>query len=416
MSPDPSWQDAELLQVKDLGLPPDAPEFLAKTAASILTYLNDKRIQTCEVRNTTTPQGTNFEVVQTETVTILTRTNKQAQEIQSKIEEFAKARNDVRALRWLNDLEDGLFENENAIAARTLLALLRWLASPEDLEATFNLMVTGWTEKFLDWRVAENLLLSENEDERAKLKALLDPIRAELQEAQTRSLSMPIPALLAWAVDRYPIAGRGSELTNPDDASRQRLLGNLRLVMAHLATDSSESQWNIAGCIAWLEMKLATDASSSDKTPAWKPTAGKADKVCRQRPTDDELYREPVQIQAMTAHKAKGLEFRHVVLPCLHQPIFVGSDGLFASTGELRWQFKYEPQEQQEQQEPQLPRKGKILSHTDVEENEKREVLREEARLLYVALTRAKKSVLLIHGTPDAKSHAWVAPFLLPKI
>jgi ATP-dependent exoDNAse (exonuclease V) beta subunit len=39
--------------------------------------------------------------------------------------------------------------------------------------------------------------------------------------------------------------------------------------------------------------------------------------------------------------------------------------------------------------------------------------MKEEARLLYVALTRAKKTILLVHGTSSDDERSWATPFLL---
>jgi ATP-dependent exoDNAse (exonuclease V) beta subunit len=409
---DREWLDSGLLTTKNVNLAPDHPAFLDECARAVLDFLSDPRISTCKVSEIETPnEGIKYAIVNPETVTILTRTNRQAEEIQIAIQKLVKERQDqlrpVRELSWLNDIEAGLFEEENAIAARSLLALLRWLASPHEVESNFNLMATGWTHRYVDWRVAENLLLSERDDHRQTLQGILQTVRSEFKEAQVRSQSMPTPALLAWAVDFYRIAERANELTVPEDAfRRQQFLGNLRLVIAHLVTDSSDQQWSVAGCIDWLEMKLATEASSSSKTPAWRPvTEEQPAGWSTIAPTEVELSKIPLRVQAMTAHKAKGLEFKHVVLPCLHHGIFVGSDGLFApeqGSSQPRWQFKIES-----------PKRGKVLSAPNIEKAELKEVMKEEARLLYVALTRAKKTILLVHGTCSDDERSWANPFLL---
>ena len=105
----------------------------------------------------------------------------------------------------------------------------------------------------------------------------------------------------------------------------------------------------------------------------------------------------PDPIQIMTMHKAKGLEFDHVLLPGLGRPPRVGQSDL------LKWRAG--PDQQRRQQfilapiraagDKQAPLYDYIRHADQVKQ------AYEDARLLYVAATRAKKTLHLIgHAAP----------------
>lgn len=109
------------------------------------------------------------------------------------------------------------------------------------------------------------------------------------------------------------------------------------------------------------------------------------------RPPDAEHH----WIKVMTVHQAKGLEFDYVLLPYTDDP-FVRSHGtrvILQKNGD-RWQVGYHFQWKD---------RRIVNSHMKaMEEDEEKEMIGEETRLLYVALTRAKKAVYAV-GTDHSR-------------
>ena len=108
----------------------------------------------------------------------------------------------------------------------------------------------------------------------------------------------------------------------------------------------------------------------------------------------------PEPIQIMTMHKAKGLEFDHVLLPGLGRPPRAGQSELLAWLAgpdqQRRQQFILAPiRASGDKQAPLYD----YIRHADQVKQ-----AYEDARLLYVAATRAKKTLHLIgHAAPRAR-------------
>ena len=92
-------------------------------------------------------------------------------------------------------------------------------------------------------------------------------------------------------------------------------------------------------------------------------------------------------IQLMTIHQSKGLEFEHVIIPNVDTPLTPpDSDRLVISPQDQRWGFS-------------IYNENKEAIHSVQQKswknNKKTEQLLEQDRLLYVAMTRAKKTLTL---------------------
>ncbi len=106
-------------------------------------------------------------------------------------------------------------------------------------------------------------------------------------------------------------------------------------------------------------------------------------------------------VQLMTVHAAKGLEFDHVILLDIGDEFkpHRGSDYFVGETGDKnchRWSLKVRGDKKD----------TRISSphHENILSRKKEEELQEEDRLLYVALTRAKKTVTLIGSASKGNS------------
>lgn len=100
------------------------------------------------------------------------------------------------------------------------------------------------------------------------------------------------------------------------------------------------------------------------------------------------------QLEITTIHRSKGLEYHTVILPKLDFP-FAKQRSLFLveeevtdekRTRRVGWDFSAEE------------RDGKSSHYDDLETSEMDEIIKEETRLLYVAMTRAKQKIIFIRS------------------
>lgn len=118
---------------------------------------------------------------------------------------------------------------------------------------------------------------------------------------------------------------------------------------------------------------------------------------------------EPNQVNLMTIHGAKGLQFKHVFLSRMGEPVRGSRTERFMIDEELgRWSLTLP--------HPNLPENVSSLLSLKVLADLKAREKMENERLLYVALTRASESLHLSwNGTPKAGSWAEALRFLNSK-
>ena len=114
---------------------------------------------------------------------------------------------------------------------------------------------------------------------------------------------------------------------------------------------------------------------------------------------------EPDRIQLMTVHRSKGLQFDHVIVPQAHRgrQASQGSEMLVLDERTGKFGIKLRTEEEGTLQPPPA---HLIKAHKKSEEGE------EHLRLFYVALTRARES-LLISSSKPAETGSWLENFPL---
>ena len=112
-------------------------------------------------------------------------------------------------------------------------------------------------------------------------------------------------------------------------------------------------------------------------------------------------------IQLMTIHQSKGLEFKHIIIPNIDDPLIPpDSDRLVISPQKQRWSFSI----YNENKEALHSVQQKLWKDT-----KKSEGLQEQDRLLYVAMTRAKQTLTMTCQEKSlmktTSSNTWIGRF-----
>lgn len=311
------------------------------------------------------------------TIAILCRQNWQALKVRSTVQEAGEP---------CELLVGGSFYTSPAV--RELHLLLRAIAQPTDDSALLQLCETRWAAGILrgqppfgisDLQVWEGdvpaltgwrdrlstLALTESVD-----RSDLEPLRRRLQSIGSLLNIMPVMALIVECARAFvPEVSQVGE--SDDDSERNRYVRCFDHLLTLLDTNLKDGPMSLQRVLSWIELQIATNRSE-DEPVEWDALKGKT--------------------VALTVHKAKGLEFDHVLVPYTgtkfttpkgqqtRAAVLRPGDG----TPRLIWQWK-----------GGTGQPGKFTNVSN-EESDKlwgdddRETAREETRLLYVALTRAK--------------------------
>ena len=235
-----------------------------------------------------------------------------------------------------------------APAVMDLLSLASALASPTDTLAWLSILRAPWVG--LDLPDLERATALDAFD-----PISLDRLAADLGPSSAQRLQRLINALRRWLPRRYERPPRSSLEAIWLECGAPAAYGGAD------AIDQAERLLELVdqlGADGWDAQLLRTRAEqlfAADSAPA--------------------------QLQIMTIHKAKGLEFDHVLLPCLNRSTRAGDAPL------LRWR---------------MADNGILIAVKDsgslyqwLGEEDKDRDHNELQRLLYVACTRAKRSLLL---------------------
>ena len=109
-------------------------------------------------------------------------------------------------------------------------------------------------------------------------------------------------------------------------------------------------------------------------------------------------------IQLMTIHQSKGLEFDHLIIPQIEKSISLPDSSRFVINSETKkWSFPI----YNEQKESFYP-----VDHSNYKETLKQKQNKEQDRLFYVAVTRAKKTLSFLFSSDKmTKSPSWLNQF-----
>ena len=197
----------------------------------------------------------------------------------------------------------------------------------------------------------------------------------------------PIPAVLREAIQLMLPTRRYHDRLLISDAegaldSARRYHGNLNKLMSLLHDLFNEEFITLNALDEWLAICIATDTEENE---AERPDLGDREGVI-----------------CMTVHKAKGLEFTTVVLPLTDRTFHARGEQLVVDedeTGKVRigWLLP----RKKDQRDDKAPAPMKNSHYSTLFRGDQKESTREETRLLYVALTRVKRHLIIAQHKPS---------------
>ena len=271
----------------------------------------------------------------------------------------------------------GFFERRET---RDALAFLKFLINPHD---SFNAIEVFRSPCF---RVSDQLI-------------------AEITQVRPESLWV---GLTTSSAEKFSV-------NTPDQEALQKLAGHLKNVhvmgltgafrhglidsgfidVSHLHDSSGRRESNIWKLLARLE--------SEEARPGFNPlsfvSGTNAELKLDEGNSEGDAVAavEPDRINLMTIHASKGLEFGHVILPRMDQkPRLTGAADFFYDSSLGKWATRVPFGDDAKLE--------KTLAEVAYVEDFRKQELSEHARVLYVALTRAIKTVFLSWTEPLAKN------------
>lgn len=310
-----------------------------------------------------------------EDVCVLARTNRDLREAAKHLSRAGLATH-VHA-------SSGFYDRRETLDA---LALLKFLVNPHDDATAVELMRSPWA------RVPDATLAKAAHRRRASNASLWSSLwdsegpRAEGVEELGHLLELRTQAGLV-------------------DTFRTGLVRLGFIDLSHVHDMSGRREANL-----W---KLVAQLSEEEGKPGFNPIAfvkarrQDAKKGGGEEEGDAVAALEPDRINLMTVHASKGLQFRHVILPRMGQPgQSTKSEAFTFDEDEGTWAFRVPLGELREMT-------GSVCETAWLAKHNAQEEL-ESARILYVALTRAKESVYMSWAA-EPKKLSWAAGLRWPR-
>lgn len=288
-------------------------------------------------------------------------------------------------------------------AVRELRVLIEAVANPEDNAAILELCETRWIEGILEAISVDPFIQSEDEiavwrrpetpfeflswrDRFAELKngsintSDLENLRTRIKSLKKLTEKMPLLSWLVNCLQKFSPELCALDSNAVDDSERVRYARCFDHLMTILDQSFSSGPLTIDSLLFWLKLKIATDFSEDEPYPV------------------DDMKGK---ILALTTHKAKGLEFDYVMIPYTWEPFIkrkrekeIAIESQINGRPRILWRWLI----------------GEVLienAPTDpVWKAEEHEQRKEEARLLYVALTRAVEQLVVLVKTPTGNGSA----------
>ncbi|WP_299926152.1 ATP-dependent helicase [uncultured Nocardioides sp.] len=298
------------------------------------------------------------------------------------------------AVRELRVLLDAVADPDDA-AALLELCETRWAAgilgdqAPTGVEETFW---GGGLEAPLAWQSRFAHVGKTGSFLRADLAALRD-------RARLLGDMLSTTPVLEWIVECARVfAPEACSLPVDDDETERRRYGRcldhlLTLLDAHF----QDGPLSLERLLSWLRLQVSTNRTEDEPDPE---TGG--------------------HIVALTVHKAKGMEYHRVVIPSTDRtfgpPRLLGTrTAVLRPPGEpvrLLWHWHLHKKTSYETEYTNVPVQRKLIDWG----TDDTDTAREEARLLYVAMTRAKEELVMMvdhSATASASPTCWADLLLM---